>query len=216
MSGLSADSLRTGAVITFHGDRMVASGGTIVDAAVQQLTSTAPATGDRWLTPEVPALSRGDAWIVPLFWMPDADDLAETEREALRTRAHELGQSIISACRYAYGEPVSVDFDGRGGPALYAAELAHTGVAAAAWWAVGDRAIVLVYHRAHDGAPTLRMALHIVPIGWVSERRPTKAKKMPRLNLAWKWADVVDFAVDACRARIPAPRADEGPVGPGR
>ncbi|MEV7619146.1 hypothetical protein AB0N59_03305 [Microbacterium sp. NPDC089321] len=215
MSALSMESLRTGAVISFDGEQMVASGAGIVEAAAR-LTAQPAAHRDHWLTAAVPVLARGHAWIVPLFWMPEGDDLAESDREALRTRASELGQSIISACRYAYGEPLSVDFAGSGGPALYAAELARTGAATGAWWAVGDHAIVLVYHRAHDGAPTQRMSLQVVPIGWVSERRPTKPKKMPRLDLAWSWSDLVDFAAATRQPESVDGTARAGGVEPGR
>lgn len=192
MTAFSSGSLRTGAVVSFHGDRLVASGADIVQAARSQLIDGALKHRDQWLTHDVPVLSRADAWIIPLFFVPEASTLDEAGRQLLDSRASELGQSIMSACRYEHGEPLSVDFDRHDGPAVYAAELARTGATDGAWWAVGDFAIVLVYYRAHVGAPKQRMALHVVPVGWVSVHHPTKAKKMPNLDLAWNWADVVN------------------------
>lgn len=205
MSALSADSLQTGAVITFRGDQMVASGAGIVEAAESRLIGTAPERRDQWLIPEVPVLSRGDAWIIPLFWMPESRPLDQAESPTLDARSKELGQSIMSACRYAHGEPLSIDFDGRDALRVYAAELTRTGAATGAWWAIGDWAIVLVYYRADDGEPTQRMALHVVPVGWVSARRPAKAKKIPSLDLAWSGADIVAFAAADSDRHSPGP-----------
>jgi hypothetical protein len=60
---------------------------------------------------------------------------------------------------------------------------------------------VLVYYGAPSPAPKARMALHILPVGWVSARRPTPAKKMPTLDLEWGWSDV--FALAHSDARYP-------------
>lgn len=187
----------TGAVITFDGDHLVTFGDSIFTAAEARLTNVAaaPERRDHWLTPDVPVLSRGEAWIVPLFWMPADSLLDDAERQALSARAAELGQSIMGAGWYGHGDALSIDFEADGGPGIYAAELARAGVTRAAWWAVGSFALVLAFHRA-SGADQ-RMALHVVPVGWVWSWRPTPAKKMPPLDLSWTWDEVVSFVRQA-------------------
>ncbi|MFS0912090.1 hypothetical protein AB3M89_09885 [Microbacterium sp. 179-I 3D2 NHS] len=182
-----------GAVISYSGETLVASGADIVEAASGLLDRTSRSDrGDRWLTDVVPVLARGSAWIVPLFSAPSSGDVDEEGRRTLDDRASELGQSITSACWYNYGEPLGVALVGRAeGGRIFASELVRTGAKDASWWAVGDSALVLVYYGEPSPAPKSRMALHVVPVGWVSDRRPTPPKKMPPLDLAWSWADVV-------------------------
>lgn len=185
------------AVISYSDDTLVATGGAIVEAVTAQLlTQTRPKDRrDHWLLDGVPVLARGLAWIIPLFWSPPSVDPGEQHRRTLDVRASELGQSITSACWYDRGDPLGIELvsqteGGRG----YAAELVRTGAKDASWWGFGDFALVLVYYGEPSPAPKSRMALHTVPIGWVSERQPTPAKKMPLLDLAWSGADVVAFA----------------------
>ena len=194
MTAFSPASLRAGAVVSYDRDRLVVSGAGIVDAVPARLMGDVLERRDQWLMPGVPVLSRGEAWIVPLFWMPDESTLDEADRWRLEARGSELGQSIANACRYAYGEPLGVDLGPQPAPTKYAAELVRTGVADAAWWAVGDSAIVLAYHRAPGDSAERRMAVHVVPVDWVSARRPAKAGKPRRLDLGWRWADLVEFA----------------------
>lgn len=196
-SALAPGSIGSGAVISYSGDALVVTGGRIIELVQAQLLqrTSAAERHDRWLAPGVPALSRGDAWIVPLFWSAPSADIAEPERKQLDTRASELGQDIMSACWYVHGDPISVDFEGltehdRG----YGAELVRTGAKSASWWQFDNVAVVLVYYGEPSPAPKTRMALQVVPLGWVSTRRPTPAKKMSQLNLAWSWADAVAFA----------------------
>lgn len=196
-STLSRDSIRTGAVITYCDEALVVTGGAIVEAATTKLIGSVPAASrrDRWLTHDVPVLSRGPAWIIPLFWSPPGSDLGEQHRQMLDSRASELGQSIMSACWYDRGDPSAVKLvaEAEGGRG-YTTELVRTGAKNASWWGFGDEALVLVHYGEPSPAPKTRMALHVVPVGWVSERRPTPPKKMPALDLEWSWADVVAFA----------------------
>ncbi|WP_342001299.1 hypothetical protein MRBLWH7_001772 [Microbacterium sp. LWH7-1.2] len=196
-TALSRDSIRTGAVITYCDEALVVTGGGIVEAAMAKLIGSVPTASrrDRWLMQHVPVLSRGPAWIIPLFWSPPESDLGEEHRQTLDDRGSELGQSIMSACWYHRGDPSAVELvgeaeSGRG----YTAELVRTGAKNASWWSLGDEALVLVYYGEPSRARKTRMALQVVPVGWVSERRPTPPKKMPALDLEWDWADAVAFA----------------------
>lgn len=211
-SPLSRGTIRSGAVISYSDDALVMTGDGIIDLVQSQLLRSSSATErrDQWLAPGVPVLSRGAAWIVPLFWSAPSADIAESERKQLDTRASELGQDIMSACWYVHGDPISVDFEGltehdRG----YGAELVRTGAKSASWWQFDNVAVVLVYYGEPSPAPKTRMALHVVPLGWVSTRRPTPAKKMSQLNLAWSWADAVAFA-EANSAGSLAEQSTEG------
>lgn len=194
-SPLSRGSICSGAVVSYSGDALVVTGDTIIDLVESQLRQASSAHSDRWLAPGVPALSRGDAWIVPLFWAAPKADIAESQRKQLDMRASELGRSIMGACWYLHGDPISLELDefnerDHG----YAAELVRTGAKAASWWQFDTVAVVLVYYGEPSPEPKTRMALQVVPLGWVSARRPTPAKKMRQLNLAWSWADAVAFA----------------------
>lgn len=187
-------SMQTGAVISFSAETLVASGQEIVAAIESRLTRPmVPGAGrDLWLTRAVPALSRGSAWIVPLAWVPDRPDHADP---ALRSRVTELWAAVRAACEYRHGAPIGIDVEGVDAARRpYPHELARTGARRADWWEAGDWAIVLVVYGEPIPAPISRMAVHVVPIGWVSERRSTPAKRMPTLDLAWSWADVVAAA----------------------
>lgn len=194
-SALSRDSIGNGAVVSHSGDALVVTGGAIVEAASSRLIgpSASKDRGDRWLVDHVPAFFRGQAWVVPLFSAPSAPDGDEGAQQTLDARASELGQSIMSACWFSHGDPTSLDLSGNGGN-RYAAELVRTGAKDATWWAVGNGALVLVYYGEPSPKPKSRMALHVVPISWVSARSSSSAKKVSIPDLAWTWADVVAFA----------------------
>lgn len=57
---------------------------------------------------------------------------------------------------------------------------------------LGPRAVVLVAYGDPLPAPMTLEGLHVVPAGWVSARRPVK--KIPQIDLAWSWKDVIDLA----------------------
>jgi hypothetical protein len=189
------ESVQTGAVITWSGESLVASGSGIVDAAVSRLTEGGANFDrqDQWLTDNVPVLSRGDVWIVPLSWHPALADIDDTTRRTLDIRATELGEQIRWACSHQSGDWLRIDLDSA---RSYPFELSRTGATRAFWWGFGSFAVVLVFYGKPSPAPKESMALHVVPIGWVSERRPVK-KKLPPPHLEWSWMDVVGFAEGA-------------------
>lgn len=193
-AAFAPDSVRTGAVISFSAEKLIVSGEGIVRAVEDRLTDSGAAgvRSDQWLADNVPLLSRGEAWIVPLSWEPRETDAGVSERQKLRDRANELWIDVRSSCSYRQGNQIAIDLsaDGESGP--YASELLRTGVRRADWWEFGSFAIVLVVHGEPLPAPKTMVAVHVVPSGWVSMRRP--AKKIPRLDLSWSWADVVEFA----------------------
>lgn len=174
-----------------HGQREVPPAGAlalegadIVRALEPRLTGLATAARQGgWLAGGIPVLARGDAWLVPVAWAarPASGDLDARE---LDERISHLWMKLRGACSYLQGDPIGIDLAEPGG---YAAALAESGATRADWWAFGDRAVVLMVGRgAVDAARSL--ALHIVPIGWVWDRRRVV---MPATDLRWSWADVV-------------------------
>lgn len=193
-TAVSPASIENGAVISHSADSLVASGEGIVAAIESRLADPSASIGgsDQWLTDDVPVLCRGSAWIVPLAWVPDHP---EGDDQVLRSRVNELWAAVRAACEYRHGAQIGIDLDGSNASGTpYAAELIRTGARRADWWESEGSAIVLVVYGDPIPAPVRLMAVHVVPIGWVSQRRPTAAKKMPTLDLAWSWTDVVAFA----------------------
>lgn len=197
LTAVARGAIETGALISFSGDTLVASGDGIVAAIESRLTSrTASNDGrDRWLTDAVPVLARGAAEIVPLAWVPPHQGRGDGRDRTLGDRVDELWSAVRGACWYRHGEQIGIDLppdDGRASP--YASELVRTGARRADWWEFGDWAVVLVVYGEPIPAPLSLIAVHVVPVGWVSERRRTPPKKMPTLDLEWSWGDVVAFA----------------------
>jgi hypothetical protein len=189
-SALDAASVRSGAVVSFSDDSLVVGGETIVGAIEEQLTARAarPEPRDQWLLPMVPALRRGSVWIVPLSWEP-TDAAADTAAvDGLASRATDLRSSVRSACWYRAGEAIGVDLAPDSALRPYAAELVRIGARTALWWGFDDSAVVLVV----SGRDESLTAIHVVPLGWVSDRKPSK--KVPPMDLTWSWADVVALA----------------------
>lgn len=191
-TALLPESVQTGAVITWSGESLVASGDVL--GAVESRLMARGGNFDRqdqWVTNDIPVLSRGDAWIVPLSWHPPLAEIDETTRRTLDVRASELYHRIQSACSHGSGYPLGIDL---ASGTSYAFELARTGAKDAAWWEFGTFAVVLVIYGKPSPAPKESMALHVVPIGWVSERRSRLRKKIPPPGLEWSWIDVVKLA----------------------
>lgn len=198
-SALAPESLRDGAVVSFDRDTLVVSGGRIVDAVTarartERIARPAPNPADL-IEGVVPILRRGEAWIVPLSFVPAAAADRPIAGETLRMRAAELARSVASACWFGHGEPIDIDLDET--ERAYTAELRRTGARQASWWEVDGAGLVLVHYGAADDDSSTRSALHVVPAGWVSTRRPTPPKKMPPLDLDWSWVDVVAAAADS-------------------
>lgn len=191
-TALAPASLREGAVVSFDGDTLVTTGAAIVEAIERKLREGAhgaPGVSDR-LIDGVPLLVRDRVWIVPLSSVPAATTLV-VAGEPLSMRASELAQSVGAECSYGHGQPIGIDLV-QNRP--YVRALAATDARSALWWEMSDRALVLVRYRDVGERPSERAAIQVVPTGWVSTRRPTPAKKVPRLDLAWSWSDVVALA----------------------
>lgn len=146
---------------------------------------------DRWITEDLPLLSRGHVQIVPLSWEPDGSSLSEEHRHELADESNRMWLAIRNWCSHEFGEPVAVDLSSGQDRGSYATALVRSGTRRANWWDTGDTALVLVLSGDPSGSAE-SMSIHIVPVGWVSQARP--AKKVAGVDLSWSWADVVELA----------------------
>lgn len=206
---MDAAALRVGGVITFHGETLVVGADEIV-AAIESTSADAGEGRDRFLLPDVPVLSRGDAWIIPLSWEPPAAD------EETRSRATQLWSDMRGACEYRHGVQIGIDLaSGRESADSYAAELARTGARRADWWAFDDRAIVLVIYGDPAPEPKTSIAVHVVPRNWVwddAARAKVTESDLVTGDLSWSWADVV-AAADAAEPRAAGSLAEQKKEG---
>lgn len=136
-----------------------------------------------------PVLRRGSARIVPLsVQAPPVTGGRDPHEE--RRRMAVLADQIRDACEQREGRAIAFDLDHRGVDiiASYAAALRMAGATSAQWWEYGQRhGVVLVWS---GGAATgnLSLALHVLPVSWVSERQTEPARD--GIDVAWSLADV--------------------------
>ncbi|CAL4860687.1 hypothetical protein [Microbacterium sp. MM2322] len=178
-------------------DGAIARAGKIVDAIESLVNRRAAAPSEDELIAGTPIIHRGEAEIVPLSWEPaQPEDVAA----ALRERANEVWKGIRSACEYHHGAALSVALDRTAPANAYREHLVRHGVRRADWWGADGVALVLVVHGAPLPARASASALHIVPVGWVSDVRPTR--RIPDVDLSWSPATNVESA----RVRHPSVR----------
>jgi len=159
---------------------------TIVEAVVRRLIDPATSVGSGREDPAsaLPVIERGEVRIVPLAEIHDPLP-GQDGPDDFPARASTLWMRTRSALEYRFGMPVGVDLQDGANP--YLRELARTGVQVAHCWILDARALLLVAEGPPPPAPTNRLALHVVPSGWVSTRRP--ARRIPAVDLSWDWPD---------------------------
>ncbi|MFS0868093.1 hypothetical protein AB3M83_12270 [Microbacterium sp. 179-B 1A2 NHS] len=146
-------------------------------------TGSLPPTGA--IADGVPVLARGAASVIPLSWRP-----SPAPADAFAARANELWTAVRAACEHRHGAALSVDLGDGGSRNGYVRELNRTGVRRADWWESGGAALVLVVHGPPLPARPTATALHVVPLGWVSERRPSRT--VGPAELSWSGIDLDD------------------------
>ncbi len=157
-------------------ESMVAIGGRIVAAAETLLVPpAAPPVGDV-LCDGVPILSRGEVWVVPLACRRSAAGPAGEEH---RRRAGELWRGIRVECEFRHGNGLSLELESAS-PNAYVAALLAQGARRADWWGSDRKALVLVT----QGEPVTASALHVVPLGWVSQMSPSR--RIRAVDLSWE------------------------------
>lgn len=140
----------------------------------------------------IPLIERGAARILPLMLQADPR-LSGRDPWEDRHRVGALNDEIEQACEFFFGRqmsPPSVDLQYRGDDqmAAYVAALRAAGATRAVWWVAGGDGVVLV-HTGDELRGDLALAVHVVPVGWVSDRNASPGGE--RVDVRWSRADVV-------------------------
>ncbi|MEV7632895.1 hypothetical protein AB0N64_10840 [Microbacterium sp. NPDC089318] len=189
------------------GDDATAAARTLVERVVSAGSDQGSAAGSMWRVPAeadavvgdvealmkggaagIPILIRGEARIAPLAVQLDAQT-ADTHEQ--RHRVQVLAYAIDGACEYRAGRGIRFDLDQHGADEVsaYAAALRAAGAAEVTWWELDPRHGVTLVWTGDESRGDLALALHLVPIGWVSDRRTQPASG--EIDVRWGRADVV-------------------------
>lgn len=175
-------SAREGAILPFEGRSLMMRPEGLPQAALD-------ATEDGLLAPDNPILVRGSAKILPLAWQGDARDgtdpgVAPEEIAAFASQMQAAGLHWAGNWRVLDLEERRDDSIGS-----YAAALRVAGATRTDCWTYSETVgVSLVWAGASD-AGTESLALHVVPVSWVSE--PRVRKPVRGIDLRWSWTDVI-------------------------
>lgn len=177
------DSIGRGALIPFVGrDLVLRSFG--LPPGVKD------ATGDGWLTPEIPVLVRGELRIIPLAWW-GANDRGDNP-DAAPGEIARFANRVLDAGMYANGPWRQIDLSAEPADSLgsYAAALRASGASRAdRFVSVPDRLGLAVVWAGDQAAGSRSLAVHVVPPSWVFER--DAGGPVDGIDARWSWADVV-------------------------
>lgn len=137
----------------------------------------------------VPVIERGAARILPLAAQSDPRAGGRDAQEE-RRRMAVLAADVGDALEYREGRGIRVDLDRGGDDSVgsYVSALRDAAAERADYWAYGpDHAAVLVW-TGEEAAGTLALAVHLVPAGWIIERRAAAA--VDGIDLSWSLAQV--------------------------
>lgn len=146
---------------------------------------------DGWLSPNNPVLVRRQVKILPLAWRGDADSngggVTHAEIAGFASQMQNAGMYWAGNWRVPDLSEKRSDSIGS-----YLAALRDAGATRVNWWTYSESVgIALVWAgQVEDG--TMSLALHIVPVGWVSERHAGKAVR--GIDVRWSWAEVSALA----------------------
>lgn len=152
------------------------------EAATAILDGRAPGQG-------VVVLDRGPVRIIPLAAQGGDGAAQGRDPGEDRRRIARFAGRIRGAFEHHHGAQIPVDLTLRGDDALagYATSLRSAGAASAVWWGIGSAGVVLVTTGdAHTG--DLALAVHVVPLSWVSDRRAHTDGE--RTTLTWSIGDL--------------------------
>ena len=146
---------------------------------------------DGWLSPNNPVLVRRQVRILPLAWRGDvnADGGGVTDAEIAAFASQMQNAGMYWAGNWRVPDLSETRSDSIGS---YLAALRDAGATRVNWWTYSESVgIALVWAgQVEDG--TMSLALHIVPVGWVSERHAGKAVR--GIDVRWSWAEVSALA----------------------
>ncbi|HXH33370.1 MAG TPA: hypothetical protein VNJ54_03035 [Plantibacter sp.] len=185
-------SAREGSILPFEGRSLMRRAEGLPQAALD-------ATEDGLLAPDNPILVRGLAKILPLAWQGDQrggsdSGVAPEEIAAFASQMQAAGLQWAGNWRV-------LDLGERRDDSIgsYAAALRTAGATRTDCWTYSETiGVSLVWAGASD-AGTESLALHVVPVSWVSE--PRVKKPVRGIDVRWSWSDVIALhAAQTCRS----------------
>jgi hypothetical protein len=134
---------------------------------------------------DIPVLDRGDAKVLPLATQHTGRNAVEERR-----RMDALASDLADALEQREGRGIRVDLESRGADSVgsYAAALRAAGATEALWWEYEQTHGAVLVWSGDESAGTLKLALHMVPVSWVSERRSVPA--VDGIDVHWSPADI--------------------------
>lgn len=188
-AAFSSASLRSGAILPFEGRSLLMRGDGLPAAALE-------AERDGWLGPETPILVRGAARILPLAWRgdPRSGDTPHAEPGAIA----QLDHRMQSAGMYWAGPWRVLDLGEARSDSIgsYTAALLAAGAVRVDCWTYSETVGLALVRAGMEDEGTRSLALQLVPVSWVSERRAGKAVR--GIDVRWSWAEVI--ALHAARS----------------
>lgn len=180
-SAFGPASVVRGAVLPFEGRTLMMSADGLPPGALS-------AQEEGWLSPENPLLIRGQATILPLAWRggPGGAGVDPEEIAQFVTQMQDAGMYWAGPWRVLSLTDERVDSIGSYTTALRAAGATH-----ADCWTYSETTGLALVRAGQEEAGTLSLALHVVPVAWVSERYV--AKPVKGIDVRWSWADVVEL-----------------------
>lgn len=171
------ESLTNGALLPFEGRALMQSPDGLPAAALD-------ADRDGWLSPSNPVLVRGSAKILPLAWLGDGSGASAEEIAAFASQMQAAGMHWAGNWRV-------LDLAERRNDSVgsFAAALRAAGVTKADCWTYSETIGVALVWAGAEGEGTMSLALQVLPVSWVSERRAERAVR--GIDVRWSWADVV-------------------------
>ncbi len=184
-SAFGPASLSAGALLPFEGRTLMRRPEGLPEGALD-------ANKDGWLSPENPILLRGEARILPLAWNGDGSGVTAEEIAAFASQMHAAGMYWAGNWRHLDLDDHRADSIGSYTAALRAARATRVDC-----WTYSEAVgIALVWAGSEDDG-TASLAMHVIPVSWVSE--PRVAKAVRGIDVRWSWADVI--ALYAARSR---------------
>ncbi|GAB2560431.1 hypothetical protein [Leucobacter ruminantium] len=209
IAAFAPTALTAGAILPQEARRTLQSADGLPGAVVD-------AERDGWATPEIPVLVRGRgrsrARIVPLAWLGDP---AVYNPHADPGQIAVFASSLQSAGMYWSGPWRVLDeleSEGLDSVGSYLAALQEAGVHRADIWRYSESEGLVLAWAGDELAGTMSLALHVVPVSWVtamprgaSKRRARDWEPVYGIDLRWSWADVVALHAERVARAAAAP-----------
>lgn len=179
-SAFGPASLTAGGMLPFEGRTLMTRADGLPSGALD-------AQQDGWLSPDNPMLVRGQAAILPLAWRGDP----RTGRNVTPGEIATFASKMQSAGMYWAGPWRVLDLEERRTDSIgsYGTALRSAGVTHVDCWTYSETVGLALVWAGDIDAGTMSLALHIVPVSWVSE--PRAKGRVQGVDVQWSWADVI-------------------------